>query len=128
VIRSIPLAFLALCACAAGPRERPLTVREVVENAQTLDGEVVVVSGWIERCHRISCGIFESADEVDRDFPYYLSIGSSRWFDAFAQRAGPTHVVLRARLRSRCISDPATRIIAACADRPGTLEPIALIR
>lgn len=103
-------------------------VREVVENAQALDGQEVVVFGWLEHCQRLSCGIYASAEEVEKDFPYYLSIGPSHWFDSFAKRTARTQVVLRARVHDRCISNPATGIISACADRAGTLEPIALIR
>jgi hypothetical protein len=125
MMRLLPL---TLTACVAGPTERPLTVQHVVENARALDGREVVVSGWMEQCQRLSCGIFASAAEVDKDFPYYLSIGPSRWFDPLAQRAAPGPIVMRARVHDRCISDPATQIIAACSDRNGTLEPLSLIR
>ncbi|HEX6375587.1 MAG TPA: hypothetical protein VFZ91_07685 [Allosphingosinicella sp.] len=126
--RFLPFSLLALSGCMAGATERPLSVREVVENARTLDGREIVVAGWLERCQSRSCGIHASADEVGDDFPYYLSIGPSRWFDSFARRTAPTRIVLRARLHDRCISDPAARIIAACADRAGTLEALAVIR
>ena len=128
MIRLLPFAFFTLSACVAGPTARPLTVREVVENAHAFDGKEIVVTGWLEQCQRLSCGIFASAEEVEKDFPYYLSIGRSSWFDAFAQYAAPRRITLRARLHDRCISNPATQIIAACADRGGTLEPLALVR
>ena len=128
MIRLLSVVILALSACVAGPTERPLTVREVIENARVFDGEEVIVSGWLEECQHLSCGIFASAKEVDKDFPYYLSIGPSPWFDSLAQRAAPGPIVLRARLHDRCVSNPATQIIVACADRPSTLEPLALVR
>lgn len=128
VIRRLPFAVLALSACVAPPTGRPLTVRDVVENAQALDGKEVLVSGWLERCERLSCGIFGSEEEVEKRFPYYLSIGRSEWFDASAKRAAPGRIVMRARVHDKCISDPAAGAIAVCADRSGTLEPLALIR
>lgn len=128
MIRLLPFVILAVSACVTAPTERPLTVREIVENAEVLDGKEVVVSGWLEKCQHLSCGIFDSANEVDKDFSYYLSIGPSPWFDSFAQRAAPGPIVLRARIHDRCISNPATQIIAVCADRPSTLVPLALVR
>jgi len=128
VTRLLPLPFLALAGCVTVPIERPMTVREIVQNAHVLDGRVIVVSGWLEQCQPLSCGLYASAAEVRKDSPYYLSIGSSRWFDAFARRAGPTNVVLRVRVHDRCISDPSIQVIAACADRAGSLEPLALVR
>jgi hypothetical protein len=124
MVRFSPFLILAVCACVAGPTQRALSVKQVVENAQALDGQEIVVTGWIEYCHRLSCPLFDSAEEVGKDWSYVLSIGRSSWFDAFARRHAPTRVTLRARLNNRCISDPATRIIAACADRANTLEPI----
>ena len=126
-MRSLPFLFVALSACVAGPTERALSVKQVVENAQALDGQEILVTGWIEHCHRLSCPLFDSAEEVGKEeWSYVLSIGRSTWFDSFARRHAPTRVTLRARLNNRCISNPATRIIAACADRSNTLEPLGL--
>jgi hypothetical protein len=128
MFRFLPFPLLAVCGCVAGPTARPLSVREVVEGAQALDGREIVVAGWLEDCRPLSCGLYGSAGEVRKEFPYYLSIGRSPWFDSFARRAAPRRIVLRARLHDRCISDPATETIAVCADRSGTLEPLALVR
>jgi hypothetical protein len=127
-MRALPLACLLLAACATVAPPRPLTVRQVVENAEALDGKVILVSGWLPYCHRLSCGLYGSREEVAKDFAYYLSIGGSRWFDAAALRLEPGFIVLRARLHNKCISDPADGTIAVCADRSGTLEPLALVR
>ena len=127
-MRLLPLVLIALSSCVAGPTARPLTVREIVDNARALDGREVVVTGWLQQCERLSCGIFGSAEEVGKLVPYYLSIGRSEWFDAFAQRVAPGQIVLRVRVNDHCISDPANETIAVCADRPRTLEPLALVR
>ena len=126
-MRLLLFSVLALSACAAGS-VRPLSVRQVIENAEALDGREILVSGWIEECNRLSCPLYGSADEVGKDWPYVLSIGASRWFDSFARRRAPTQVTLRARVRDRCISDPAAEAIALCADRSDTLEPLSLVR
>ena len=124
----VPLMVLLLSACVAGTGGAPLSVRAVVENAPALDGKEVVVAGWLEQCQRLSCGLFGSAQEVGKEFPYSLSIGRSAWFDAYARRAAPGRVVLRARVHDLCISNPADRVIAVCADRNATLEPLATLR
>ena len=119
------LALLAL----APERDRPLTVRQVVENNQALHGQEIVVSGWLETCDRLSCPLYASRREARRNWPdYWLSIGSTAWFDAFAQQNGPGRVTLRARFDAGCVTDPAERVIAACADRARSLDPIALVR
>ena len=120
--------MLVLSGCVASPTERALSVREVVQNAPGLDGREILVTGWIEYCWRLSCPLFESAADVWKDDGYFLSIGSSRGFDAFAAPQAPARVTFRARVHDRCISDPATGTIAACADRAGTLEPIGFDR
>jgi hypothetical protein len=119
---------LLLSACVTGPVERPLSVREIVENAEALDGQEIVVSGWLDRCDRLSCVIYSSANEVGKDWAYFLSIGPSPWFDAFAKRAAPGRIILRARFKDRCVSDPATQTIELCTDRATTLEAISLVR
>ena len=125
MIRVLPALLLTLSACVAGPTERALSVRHVVENAHALDGQEILVSGWVEECWRLSCRLWDSADEVEKEWPYYLSIGSSRWFDRFAERHAPTRVTLRARFHDRCISNPVTQLMGVCADRSTTLEPLS---
>ena len=127
-MRFVAFLFVALSACVAGPTERALTVKQVVENARALDGQEILVTGWIDYCHRLSCPLFDSAEEVGKDWPYFLSIGRSSWFDSFARRHAPTRVTFRSRVDARCISDPATGVIAACADRANSLEPLGLAR
>lgn len=129
-MRTLSLALFAAAtsvtsATAAPASARPMSVREVTQNAAALDGREVVVAGWLEQCLPRSCGLYGSAKGVRKRFPYFLSIGASRSFDAFARRAGRRWVVLRVRVHDRCVSDPAADIIAACSDRPSTLEVLA---
>jgi hypothetical protein len=128
-MRFSPFLFAALSACVAGPTERPLSVRQVIENAQALDGREITVAGWIQACRHLSCSLHASAEEAGRERPvYFLSIGRSGWFDAFARRNAPARIALRARVDARCITDPASGIIAACTDRPASLDPRGLVR
>ena len=122
------LLLIAPLAACVGIAERPLSVREIVENASELDGQEVLVTGWIEYCHRLSCPLFDSADEVGREWPYVVSIGPSRRFDDFVEQHAPMRITFRARMNDVCVTDPATRIIAACADRSRTLEPLSTSR
>ena len=127
----MPLMFLiAFQAAVAQPADRRLTVRELMENAERYDGRIVTVSGWVETCERLSCSLFQSRREaLQRRSPlYHLSIGSSPWFDAFARRSAPTRVTLRARFSARCVTDPRDDVIAICADRVRSLDPIGIVR
>ena len=124
----VPLLIFALQASAAESTERPLSVREVMENAEALDGREISVSGWVQECHSLSCSLYASRREARRQEPrYWLSIGSSPWFDAFARRNAPARVTLRARFDARCVSDPADGVIALCADRVRSLDPLAIV-
>lgn len=127
-MRTLPLLLVALSACVAGPAERPLSVRYVVENAEALDGREIVLSGWIDHCERLSCALYDSAEEIGKDWAYFLSIAPSSWFDPYIRGRAPTRVTLRARLHDRCIVNPATQIIGVCADRGGSLEVLAIVR
>lgn len=124
------LAFLlAAHAVPGGTAERPLTVRHVMENAEALDGREIVVSGWMEECMGLSCELWASRAESRRHPPrYFLSIGSSTWFDALAQRSTPRQVTLRARFSAHCVTDPRADVIAACTDRPRSLDPLVIVR
>ena len=128
MIRLAIASMLVLGGCATHAAPRVLDVREIVENAGALDGKEVLVSGWMANCHPLSCGLFQSRRETGRSFPYYLSIGPSDWFDAFANHGPARQVVLRVRVNAKCISNPGTGEIAVCADRPTTLEPLGTIR
>ena len=126
-MRLLPVLLFSLSACSAAT-DRPLSVRQVIENAAELDGQVIVVSGWIEDCRPLSCPLYGSASEVAKEWPYSLSVGRSRWFDDFTERHAPTRVNLRARFRNRCIADPVSQTIGVCADRSTTLEPLGVGR
>ena len=121
--------LLAAQAASAGTVEGPLSVRQVMEHAEALDGQEIIVSGWVEECLGLSCGLWASRAESRRHLPrYWLSIGSSAWFDAFARRTTPGWVTLRARFDARCVTDPKTGVFVLCADRVRSLDPIAIVR
>ncbi|MGD9713054.1 MAG: hypothetical protein AB7V46_13425 [Thermomicrobiales bacterium] len=107
----------------------PMSVREVMENNERLDGREIVVSGWVEECRPLSCPLYASRREAHRNGPrYWLSIGSSSGFDAFARDHAPGRVTLRARFRADCVNDPSGEAIAVCADRVNSLSPVAIVR
>jgi hypothetical protein len=123
------LLSLALQASAPAPRERVLSVREVMENIELHDGREIVVTGWIDRCERLSCSLFDSKAEARKEWPrYWLSIGAKAWFDDFAGDRAPARITLRARFDARCVTDPREDLIAVCADRSNSLNPIAIVR
>jgi hypothetical protein len=123
------LSVLVFLAFAAGANTPPLTVREVMENAQAVDGKEILLSGWIEHCRPLACILYASRREARRKSSrYWLSIGRSAWFDAFARRHGPGKITLRARFDARCVTDPRSGIIAVCTDRVNSLSPVAIAR
>ena len=125
--RFLSFLLLVLGGCATSPQERPLTVQQVVERAEALDGREITVSGWIEECWPRGCVLYASRKEASKELPYFLSVGPSQWFDTFAARHTPGRVTLRARFNAHCITDPGTGAIAVCADRVSNLEPIRVL-
>ena len=120
--------FFALGGCVTHHSQHPMTVQQVVQEARTLDGQEVVVTGWLQECRRLSCPLYASAEEAEKEQPSFLSIGPSVWFDPLSLHLARTRITLRARFNSRCVSDPASGVIAVCTDRPASLEPIRMIR
>jgi hypothetical protein len=126
--RALPALLLALAACASVPTERALGVRHVVENAEELNGQEILVTGWVEECGRFGCPLWDSPSEVGKEWPYRLSIAASKWFDRYAEQNAPMRVTLRARFHYRCISDPVSQTIGVCTDRGSNLEPLSRVR
>jgi hypothetical protein len=120
--------LIALLSAEAAQAERPLTVKYVVENAHALDGQEILIEGWMSKCWQLSCSLYASADEVKKGWPYALSIGASSRFDPLLRKRTPGRVTIRARFNNRCVTNPVSRTIAVCADRPNTLEPLAIVR
>jgi hypothetical protein len=126
--RALPALLLALSACATSPAERPLSVRHVVLNAEALDGQEILVTGWVEECGHFGCPLWHSPREIGKEWPYRLSIAASKWFDRYADLNAPMRVTLRARFHDRCISDPVSQTIGVCTDRGSNLEPLSRVR
>lgn len=125
----VQLLLLSLQASAAEPATRPMTVREMMEKTEALDGQEIVVTGWVRECRRFSCILYQSRRGSRRDDRrYWLSIGASAWFDAFARRNLPGRVTLRARFDASCVIDPRDDVIALCTDRASSLGPLAIVR
>ena len=149
----LALAVLALASCTTTRTRHVWSVREVVQNRQSLDGKTITIRGWLEDCRYLSCGLYDSAEEARRardpdriplpgdehGIGYYLSLGGYPWFDREAaehacrrlrsqSRCGGIYVDLIARVDDRCMSDPVEGWIALCTDRPDTLVPIRIVR
>ena len=126
--RILPFLLLALGGCVTTAREPPLSVQQVVEQAEALDGREITVSGWIHECRPRGCALYGSRKDVDNDSSFFLSIGPSAWFDEWAEEYGSRRITFRARLDAFCIiDDPRPDIIRVCADRAPTLQPIRVV-
>jgi hypothetical protein len=121
--------MLALAACTTASEERPWTVRQVLENRQSLNGKTIVLKGWSDSCQRLSCTLYDSPDEVRKERAnYWVSVGGYPSFDQAAAARVPSYVVMVARVKTRCMNDPSGETIALCADRPSSIVPLRILR
>ncbi|HEY5722898.1 MAG TPA: hypothetical protein VIT45_11310 [Allosphingosinicella sp.] len=139
---SLAFAALSLASCATRPDGPVWSVRQVMDNSEAVEGKVIDIRGWVQRCERLGCGLYDSREEYRRSqdpdrgpgpgdpegLGFHLSIGTSAWFDEEAALNAPSYVIMTARVDGRCMNDPKHGTIALCIDRSGTLEPIRIIR
>jgi hypothetical protein len=137
---------LATVGCGPAPSKKPLTVTEVLEQIDRLNGKTVSVFGYIPRCEALSCMLHRNkaeSDDVDRamsviraaiaagatdtsSFPFpshpYLGIGVGTPFTFFDLRASllyaDSYVVITGKVSNECRSKG-----HVCFDRAADLEP-----
>jgi hypothetical protein len=119
-----PLSSVLVLGCATVSQPPKVTVTQVTSNFAAYDGQVVLVRGWLDECHELSCGLFASrAEAVKRQYgDQMLSIGSTRSFDDKAVGRGPVEIVLKVKVDGECRLNQ--NII--CTDRAHELVPISV--
>lgn len=114
------LLLLGLCGCATANVEAPMTVAEVRRNVGALDGQAVLVTGWLAECRGLNCTLWPSVPDPKASGIQAPSIGRRDWFDRSAADHAPGRITFRARVHHECID-----VDAVCLGRPEMLEPLS---
>ncbi|WP_172807092.1 hypothetical protein [Citromicrobium sp. RCC1897] len=125
-----PLLLMTAGACVSATPAEPLALSsaEVWERHHELDGQKIVVEGWLQYCKPLGCRIADSKDDRDPG----LSIASSASFDRSIDGLVGQKIRLSARLDAECLhvsvhgANPDGSMIV-CTDRASELrEPMLL--
>jgi hypothetical protein len=113
------------------------TVDQVHRHAWELHGKVITVRGWLPRCQRLDCSLFNSkldAEKFAEDTSAHplLEIASDPVFNATVVGKLPAEIVLRAKVDATCIEPKSVkmngqRVITVCGDRTHDLTPLKII-
>lgn len=122
------LPFAILLKAVPADAER-MTVKQVIENKDRLDGKIVTVSGWLPECEGLNCILYESPESTtagpdSERSNYHLGIGDYRVFERKAAGRLPAFVVLRARFHGECVAP--SKLI--CLDRIEDLSGVQILR
>ena len=116
-------AFFILSACATLPaKPAALSVHEVSQQQDALNGKVIRVSGVVRHCQRLSCALISPTNKL-----HFISIGNSETFDQDIRQHLNREVVVEGMLDSRCVNDFDLGDYAVCADRPDSLANPSLV-
>lgn len=98
----------------------PTTIAAIRADPRKFDGKVVRLSGWVNRCVALSCGIEERAASAPGGAGQRLSIAADAKFDAIVAPIAPTPVEFDARLDAGCLT------VQVCSDRAPVLTIVTL--
>jgi hypothetical protein len=124
-------------ACGStGPAQQRLTVAEVIDWIDRLNGRTVRVGGYLGRCSGYDCSLFASEDDSrkfdrfladiierrrsDLEPPPMLGIGDDRDFDRKAAPLNLRYVIITGIVDNQCWH----RGEPVCTDRAPDLHPI----
>ena len=122
-------AFLAPVAIASAPPEvKPIsaTIAAIRSNPRKYNGQVVRLTGWVNSCQRLSCGINERPASDPKGAGDGLSIGDDAKFDQTIAPLLPTYVEFDARFDARCLIHSQGNEIVVCTDRAPVLTVVSL--
>jgi hypothetical protein len=118
------IAFALLLAQAEQPPApvKPIvaTIAAIRANPRKFDGQVVRLSGWVNRCQPLSCAIEERPTTAQGGAGQRLSIAANSKFDDAIRPLLPTYVEFDARLNAQCLT------ISVCTDRAPALTIVSL--
>jgi hypothetical protein len=122
-------AILLLAQIATAPPEpKPLgtTIAAIRADPKRFDGQVVRLSGWVNRCEPLFCWIEERRATSPDGAGGHLSIASSDKFDSTVKPLLPTYVEFDARVDATCLTPSVGNEIKVCADRVPELTIVSL--
>jgi hypothetical protein len=115
------LLFLTpIVAAPAEPKPIAATIAAIRANPKRFDGQVVRLSGWVNRCQRLSCSIDERPAISHGGAGEHLSIEENQKFDDVIRPLLPTYVEFDARVNAACLT---TQV---CIDRGPELTIVQL--
>jgi hypothetical protein len=88
----------------AEPKPIATTIIAIRANPKRFDGQVVRVSGWVNRCQPLSCQIDERSATSPGGAGGHLSIGQNQKFDDTMRSLVPTYVEFDARVNAACLT------------------------
>ena len=95
----------------AEPKPIATTIAAIRANPKKFDQQVVRLSGWVNRCERLSCSIDERSTTSAGGAGEHLSIASDDKFDSTLKPLLPTYVEFDARVNAACLTTQ------TCTDR-----------
>jgi hypothetical protein len=104
----------------AEPKPVATTIAAIRANPKKLDGQVVRLTGWVNSCQPLSCGIEERPSASAGGAGARLSIGENKKFDDVIRPLLPTYVEFDARLNAACLTTQ------NCTDRAPVLNVVSL--
>jgi hypothetical protein len=114
------LLLAQIVAASAEPKPIATTIAAIRANPKRFDGQVVRLSGWLNRCQRLSCSIDERSATSHGGAGEHLSIGSNQKFDDTIRPLLPTYVEFDARVNAACLT------AEVCIDRGPELTIVQL--
>jgi hypothetical protein len=87
--------------------DKSITVQDLLRDQGKLNGQTVVVRGYLRECTAQSCFLYwRQQDWSSRRSPYYVSIGPDAAFDAAVSGHLPAKVTVKGQLDTRCANNP----------------------
>ncbi|HEY1142576.1 MAG TPA: hypothetical protein VGE68_00935 [Sphingomicrobium sp.] len=123
------LALLSPVAISSAPapvKPVPTTIAAIRSDPKKFNGQVVRLTGWVNQCQRLSCGIEERPASDPKGAGQRLSIAGDAKFDRTIVPLLPTYVEFDARVDTGCLVSPAGDTIMVCADRVPDLTVVSL--
>jgi hypothetical protein len=108
IVKWATAAAVALTATlGAAQADKSMTVQDLLRDQAKLNGQTVVVRGYLRECTAQSCFLYwRQQDWSSRRSPYYVSIGPDAAFDAAARGHLPAKVTVKGQLDARCANNP----------------------
>jgi hypothetical protein len=103
----------------APPKPLATTIAAIRANPKKFDGQVVHLTGYVNRCSALDCAISERRATAAGGLGQTLSIATDPKFDATVAPLAPTFVEFDARFDASCV-------INVCIDRAPVLTVVTL--